>query len=127
MDHGWSRWLDSPPAIVPVDKDHFSMGDRDVMEVVVRQIAGGIDWNDIAHALEVLRRHTSDVLDGIAPEAVMPSISLRDLGANSIDRVEIATLAMREMRADIPRPRLATVRSIGELAALLTEFAERPA
>ena len=103
------------------------MGDRDVMEVVVRQITGGIQSNDIARALEVLRRHTSNVLDGIAPEAVTPSISLRDLGANSIDRVEIATLAMREMKADIPRPRLATVGNIGELAALLTEFAERPA
>ena len=127
MDHGWSRWLDSPPAIVPVDKDHFSMGERDVMEIVARRLASGSGSVHSDRALEVLRRHTCDILDGIAPETVTPIVSLRDLGANSIDRVEIATLAMREMKADIPRPRLATVGNIGELAALLAEFAERPA
>lgn len=127
MDHGWSRWLDSGPEIVPVDKDHFGLGERDVMALVAHRLGGVAAPDPLAHAIDVLRRHTCDVLEGVAPEAVTPDISLRELGANSIDRVEIATLAMREMKADIPRPRLATVGNIGALAALLTEFAARQA
>jgi polyketide biosynthesis acyl carrier protein len=127
IDHGWSRWLDSGPEIVPVDKDHFGLGERDVMALVAHRLGGVAAPDPLAHAIDVLRRHTCDVLEGVAPEAVTPDISLRELGANSIDRVEIATLAMREMKADIPRPRLATVGNISALAALLTEFAARQA
>jgi polyketide biosynthesis acyl carrier protein len=63
------------------------------------------------------------VLDGVAAEAVTLDVSLRDLGANSIDRVEIATLAMQELNADIPRQRLAGVSTLASLVALLVEFA----
>ena len=56
-------------------------------------------------------------------EAVTLDVSLRDLGANSIDRVEIATLAMHELKSDIPRQRLAGVSTLASLVALLVEFA----
>ena len=66
------------------------------------------------------------MLDGLAPEAVTLEISLRELGANSIDRVEIATLAMEELDADIPRGRLAGVANLASLVDLLAEYAAAP-
>jgi polyketide biosynthesis acyl carrier protein len=100
--------------------------------VVLRQVAAELASRPVeakaadprvAAALAVVRRHTVAVLDGVAAEAVTLDVSLRDLGANSIDRVEIATLAMHELNADIPRQRLAAVATLATLVALLVEFA----
>jgi polyketide biosynthesis acyl carrier protein len=127
-DHGWSRWLAQPPRLVMAEADHFSMGGQAVLRQLAAELASfaievkAVDPR-VAAALAVVRRHTVTVLDGIAPEAVTLDVSLRDLGANSIDRVEIATLAMQELNADIPRQRLAEVSSLASLVALLVEFA----
>jgi polyketide biosynthesis acyl carrier protein len=127
-DHGWSRWLAAPPRLLMADTDHFGMGEPTVLRQVAADLASpsvGAEAPDprTAAALAVVRRHTVAVLDGVAAEAVTLDVSLRDLGANSIDRVEIATLAMQEMNADIPRRRLAGVSTLASLVALLVEFA----
>jgi thioesterase domain-containing protein/acyl carrier protein len=132
-DHGWSRWLDTPPRVIPVDVDHFGLGEPAVLAEVAALLApshrvGGTDAATKRRdsVLEVVRRHTLAVLDGLAPEAVTLDTSLRELGANSIDRVEIATLAMEELDADIPRGRLAGVANLASLVDLLAEYAAAP-
>jgi len=45
--------------------------------------------------------------------------SLRDLGANSIDRAEIITLVLESLRLQIPRVEAFGANTIGELADLL--------
>jgi acyl carrier protein/thioesterase domain-containing protein len=133
-DHGWSRWLDMPAHVIPVEADHFGLGEPAVLAKVAALLApshppGGTDTEAArrrASVLEVVRRHTLAVLDGLAPEAVTLDISLRELGANSIDRVEIATLAMEELDADIPRGRLAGVANLASLVDLLAEYAAAP-
>lgn len=47
--------------------------------------------------------------------------SLTDLGANSIDRVEIVLLTKEALSIDVPQTQLAKVRNIGELAHLFYE------
>ena len=44
---------------------------------------------------------------------------LKDLGANSLDRIEVATCAMEELSIDVPRTRLAGVDSLGSLVDAL--------
>ncbi|MGE0713972.1 MAG: KR domain-containing protein, partial [Alphaproteobacteria bacterium] len=122
-DHGWSTWLGVAPEIVPVDADHFGLGEPAVLAVLARHLAGGSRRDAV---LDVVRRHTVAVLAGVSPEAVTLDVSLRDLGANSIDRVEIATLAMAELDADIPRRRLAAVSDLASLVDLLVEFSAAP-
>ena len=128
-DHGWSRWLDAPPEVLPVSTDHFGLGSAAVLDLVAQRVSGRTLPPDadpmrqarLRRALEAVRRHTVAVLD-VAPEAVKPEASLRELGANSIDRVEIATLAMEELNADVPRARLATVSNLAGLVELLAEY-----
>ena len=128
-DHGWSRWLDAPPEVLPVSTDHFGLGSAPVLDLVAQRVSGRTLPPDadprrqmrLRRALEAVRRHTVAVLD-VAPEAVKPEASLRELGANSIDRVEIATLAMEELNADVPRARLATVSNLAGLVELLAEY-----
>jgi acyl transferase domain-containing protein/thioesterase domain-containing protein/SAM-dependent methyltransferase len=129
-DRGWSRWLAVPPTVIPVAADHFGLGEPAVLAQVAALLAAApasptaeADTRRRDRVLEVVRRHTVAVLDGVAPEAVTLAVSLTELGANSIDRVEIATLAMDELNANVPRHRLAGVSNLASLVDLLAEYA----
>jgi polyketide biosynthesis acyl carrier protein len=58
------------------------------------------------------------VLDADVPE-IAASSSLRDLGANSIDRAEIITQVISTLDLNVPLVDLAAARNIGELTELL--------
>jgi len=68
---------------------------------------------------EVLCRHVLDVLDDVRKDEVQPGRSLRDLGANSLDRMDILVGAVNELRLEVPTAALATTPTLGELAELL--------
>lgn len=68
---------------------------------------------------EVVRRNTLEVLPEVSPEEVRMERQLRDLGANSIDRVEIVTMSMEALGLNIPLVDLAGVSNIGGLVELL--------
>jgi acyl carrier protein len=44
---------------------------------------------------------------------------MKDLGASSLDLVEIVSLSMRELKVKVPRSELATLNNIGGLVDLL--------
>jgi polyketide biosynthesis acyl carrier protein len=60
-----------------------------------------------------------DVLPELQPQQVEEALSLKDLGANSIDRAEIAIQMMERLELKIPPVELTKVATIGELAELL--------
>ena len=57
--------------------------------------------------------------EGLEDVEIDPSNSLRDLGANSLDIVEIVSASMRELGVRIPRTQLADLKNINELTDLL--------
>lgn len=72
--------------------------------------------NDV---LEVVRKNTVEVLGNVSPADVRSEVRLKDLGANSIDRVEITTLSMEALGVMIPPVELARVSNVGELVDAL--------
>jgi polyketide biosynthesis acyl carrier protein len=74
--------------------------------------------------LAVIRRHLLDILGKLSPEDVRLDISMRDLGANSIDRVEVILQTMAELSLKIPLVEFGEVSNIGELVDLLYEKAQ---
>ena len=71
----------------------------------------------------VLKKHILDQLeDEIEEEEIDPEKSMLDLGANSLDIVEIVTNTMRELRIKIPRDQLAKIGNINGLVDAMTEF-----
>ncbi len=48
--------------------------------------------------------------------------SMLDLGANSLDIVEIVTNTMRELKIKIPRDELAAINTMQGLVAAMTEY-----
>ncbi|MCB9676334.1 MAG: acyl carrier protein [Alphaproteobacteria bacterium] len=74
------------------------------------------DKNEIrATVLKYLAR----AVDQVDPATVDSSRSMKELGANSIDIVEVVSSSMRELRIKVPRAQLNDLANIDELVDLL--------
>ncbi len=68
--------------------------------------------------LELIARHTRDILPGLDDHQFIPGDRLVDLGANSVDRAEIAMLVQESLGLSVPRVEMFGPKNIGELADL---------
>jgi polyketide biosynthesis acyl carrier protein len=68
--------------------------------------------------LDLIARHTRDILPGLDAHQFIATDRLVDLGANSVDRAEIAMLVQESLGLSIPRVELFGPKNIGELADL---------
>ena len=71
------------------------------------------------NVLEVIIRHAREVIPGLAAHRFSSDDSLRELGANSIDRSEIVMMTMESLSLSIPLIEVARAGSVGELASIL--------
>ncbi|MBX3273076.1 MAG: acyl carrier protein [Sandaracinaceae bacterium] len=78
---------------------------------------------DKAHIKNVVLKHLGDSVEGLDPATVDTSLSMKDLGANSLDIVEVVSSSMRELKVKIPRSELAKLTNVDELVDLLHEVA----
>lgn len=74
-----------------------------------------------AELLDLIGRHTREVLPGLDDHQFAASDRLADLGANSVDRAEIAMLVQESLNLSVPRVDLFGPRNIGELADLFLQ------
>jgi polyketide biosynthesis acyl carrier protein len=72
-----------------------------------------------AKILEVFRQSVLDVIPTIPVEKIIPENSLKDLGANSLDRTEIIMLTLRAFKLRIPLVSFAKAKNIGDLLRYL--------
>jgi polyketide biosynthesis acyl carrier protein len=68
--------------------------------------------------LELIAKHTRDILPGLDAHQFVESDRLVDLGANSVDRAEISMMVQESMSLVVPRVELFGPKNIGELAEL---------
>jgi polyketide biosynthesis acyl carrier protein len=68
---------------------------------------------------EIIKKQTLEVLIDVDPNAITIDTSLTELGANSVDRVEIVMYSMDELGLDVPRTEFGGVRDIQSLVELL--------
>lgn len=69
----------------------------------------------------VVIKHLCGAVDGLDASTVDPKRSMKDLGANSLDIVEVVSSSMREIKVKIPRTELAKLTNIEQLVDLLHE------
>ena len=74
---------------------------------------------DRNHIQTVVIKHLGDSVDGLDPDNVDTSKSMKDLGANSLDIVEVVSCSMRELKIKVPRSQLAKLENIDQLVELL--------
>lgn len=68
---------------------------------------------------EVIVRHIRDVLPDLAGRPLLPSDSLRALGANSVDRADIIMSTLESLSLDVPLVEMARAENIGDLAGII--------
>lgn len=72
----------------------------------------------------VLKKYIMEQLEDEVEESdITINKSMLDLGANSLDIVEIVSNTMRELKIKIPRDELAKINSMEGLVDKMTEFA----
>jgi polyketide biosynthesis acyl carrier protein len=71
----------------------------------------------------VLKANTLRVLPDIGPNDVSIDGNLTDLGANSIDRVEIVMNSLQELQLKIPVPELHGLKSLRAVVDLFYRYA----
>lgn len=69
--------------------------------------------------LSVVKKHLCEAVDGLSVDAVDPQKSMKELGANSLDIVEVVSSSMRELKVKIPRAELSKLTNIDQLVDLL--------
>lgn len=72
---------------------------------------------------DVVKKHLCTIVETIDPADVRRDVSMKDLGATSLDMVEVVSCSMRELRVRVPRSELSKLQDIGGLVDLLDDAA----
>ena len=78
------------------------------------------------HIYAVVKKHLLDTVDGLDETQIEPTKSMKDMGANSLDIVEVVSLSMRELKVKVPRAELAKLTSLQGLVDLLYDVSVQP-
>lgn len=67
----------------------------------------------------VVKKHLMEVVPDITESDIDLSKSMKDLGANSLDMVEVVSCAMRELKVKVPRSELSKLTNMDGLVDML--------
>ena len=73
----------------------------------------------IQEVFDLVVKHTREVLPELDSHTFVATDSLRELGANSMDRAEIIMMTLESLSVSIPLVELAGANNINELAKLI--------
>jgi polyketide biosynthesis acyl carrier protein len=77
-----------------------------------------------AEVFDIVKNNILDILPKVQPEMVSIEKSLSDLGANSVDRMEVVTMSMEDLGVKIPLMSFAGVTNIEGLVDVLFNNAQ---
>jgi acyl carrier protein len=77
--------------------------------------------------LEVVIRNMVDTVEELEGVEIDPKQSMVELGANSLDIVEVVSCSMRELKVKVPRSELKTLNNIEALVDLLHKVVQEKA
>ena len=69
--------------------------------------------------LAVLIKNLKATVPGVSTDDLDRSKSMMDVGANSLDVVEVVSATMRELQVKIPRDQLSKMNNVGDLVDAL--------
>jgi acyl carrier protein len=75
------------------------------------------------HIFAVVRANIVNIVEGVSPDAVSEDVSMRDLGADSLQIVEVVSRSMKELRLKVPRTDLSRATNLRDLVDLFEKAA----
>lgn len=82
---------------------------------------------NVEGVLAAIVRHAREVIPALADHQFRADESLRDLGANSVDRSEIVMMTLESLSLNMPLIEVARAQNLGELASILHDRLQRAA
>ncbi len=77
--------------------------------------------------LEVVKSHMEDTVEELEGVEIDTSKSMKDLGANSLDIVEVVSCSMRELKVKVPRSELNKLENVDQLVDMLHKAVQEKA
>jgi acyl carrier protein len=71
----------------------------------------------------VVRSNIVTIVDGVPADAIVEDVSLRDLGADSLQIVEVVSRSMKELRLKVQRTELSRASNLSDLLDLFEKAA----
>jgi acyl carrier protein len=75
--------------------------------------------------LGIVKKHLMDNIEDLEAASIDPSRSMKELGANSLDIVEVVSCSMRDLKVKVPRSELAQLSNMNGLVDLLFDYASK--
>ena len=69
--------------------------------------------------LTIVKQNLADAVEDLDPAKIDSSRSMKELGATSLDIVEVVSRSMRQLRVKVPRSELSKLKDMDELVDLL--------
>lgn len=66
----------------------------------------------------VVRSNIEKIVDGVDASMISEEVSLRELGADSLQIVEVVSRSMRELKLKVPRTEMSRARNLKDLLDL---------
>lgn len=73
--------------------------------------------------LGIVKKHLMDNVEDLEESSIDPNKSMKEMGANSLDIVEVVSCAMRDLKVKVPRSELAQLTNMNGLVDLLLRVA----
>ena len=77
--------------------------------------------------IDIVKEHLMDNLEDLEDAEFDPDKSMKDMGANSLDIVEVVSCTMRDLKIKVPRSELSKLENVTQLVDLLYQTAEEKA
>ncbi len=77
---------------------------------------------DKKEVIEIIKKNLKENLHDVDVDAIEPTSSMRDHGANSLDMIEVVSATMRELEIRVPRSELSQIENIEQLAEKFIEY-----
>jgi acyl carrier protein len=66
----------------------------------------------------VVKSNIEKIVEGAAGQEITEALSMRDLGADSLQMVEVVSRSMKDLRVKVPRTELSSAKNLGDLLDL---------
>jgi acyl carrier protein len=64
----------------------------------------------------IIAKHLAEEIDHVQVDDIEADMTMRDIGANSLDMIEVVSAVMRDIDIKVPRSQLADIDTVGGLA-----------
>lgn len=74
---------------------------------------------------EVIKGNIKEILENVKDEDITEEQTLKNLGADSLEIVEIVSRSMKQLKIKVSRTELAQLKNLGELVSLFEKYKDQ--